>query len=144
MSPAPAAWVFQARPGPEPSAGEQVVRCVRQHRARIRPGDRVWFRRSGSRAAVHAVGRVLAAPRPDPDRPGGWCVDVVVDAVLDPPLLRAQSDADPLLAGVRALQGLMGTNLAQPPAADARLADLLSHDHERAARDHERETRDHE
>ena len=55
---------------------------------------------------------------------GDWHVDIELEARVDPPLLRAESDADPVLQGVSALTGLMGTNLALGVEANERLMEL--------------------
>ena len=43
---------------------------------------------------------------------------------VDPPLLRAESDTDPVLSATSALAGLMGTNLSLPAGADTRLEEV--------------------
>ena len=98
---------------------------VNQHRQDIQPGDRVWFRLTGPSAGVYAVGQVTSLPRPETSEFGDWQVDVAFDARIDPPLLRAESDADPVLSATPALGGLMGTNFSLPVEADTRLQEMI-------------------
>jgi hypothetical protein len=97
---------------------------VNQHRQDIQPGDRVWFRLTGPDAGIYAVGQVTSLPRPETNEFGDWQVDVTFDSRIDPPLLRAESDSDPVLSAASALAGLMGTNLALPAEADTRLEEV--------------------
>jgi hypothetical protein len=89
---------------------------VNQHRQDIQPGDRVWFRITGPHAGIYAVGRVTSLPRHETSDFGDWQVDVTFESRVTPPLLRAESDSDPVLPSASALSGLMGTNLALPLA----------------------------
>ena len=61
---------------------------------------------------------------PEANEFGDWQVDVTFESRIDPPLLRAESDADPALSATSALAGLMGTNLALPAEADTRLEEV--------------------
>jgi hypothetical protein len=97
---------------------------VNQHRQDIQPGDRVWFRLTGPDAGIYAVGQVTSVPRPEASEFGDWQVDVTFESRIDPPLLRAESDADPVLSSASALAGLMGTNLALPAETDIRLEEV--------------------
>jgi restriction endonuclease Mrr len=84
----------------------------------------VWFRLTGPDAGIYAVGQVTSLPRPETNEFGDWQVDVTFDSRIDPPLLRAESDSDPVLSAASALAGLMGTNLALPAEADTRLEEV--------------------
>ena len=123
------AWVFQSNPkrfdllqALRDGAAEDW--SVNQHRQDIQPGDRVWFRVTGPGAGIYAVGRVTSVPRPEANEFGDWRVDVTFESRVDPPLLRAESGADPVLSATSALAGLMGTNLSLPAEADARLEEM--------------------
>jgi predicted Mrr-cat superfamily restriction endonuclease len=123
------AWVFQANPKrydllASLEAGPEETWAVNQHRHAIQPGDRVWFRITGASAGLYAVGTVTSLPREESGEFGDWLVDVDIHSRIEPPLLRADSDADQALAAVSALRGLMGTNLALTSQADARLEEL--------------------
>src|SRR6266851_1091624 len=120
------AWVFQANPKrfdllEALASGSAQTWSVNQHRQDVQPGDRVWFRLSGAAAGVYAVGRVGSVPRQETNEFGDWQVDVTFTSRIDPPLLRAESDDDLVLARASALTGLMGTNLALSAESDARL-----------------------
>lgn len=100
--------------------------AVNQHRHAIQPGDRVWFRITGSAAGIYAVGTVSSLPREEVSEFGDWRLDVQIHSKVTPPLLRKESDADPLLSTISALRGLMGTNLALTADADAGLEELTA------------------
>jgi predicted Mrr-cat superfamily restriction endonuclease len=123
------AWVFQANPkrfdllqALQDSSTETW--SVNQHRQDIQPGDRVWFRVTGPDAGLYAIGQVTSVPRREANEFGDWQVDVTFESRIDPPLLRAESDADPVLSVTSALGGLMGTNLSLSAEADIRLEEL--------------------
>jgi predicted Mrr-cat superfamily restriction endonuclease len=123
------AWVFQANPKrfdllQALRDGGTETWAVNQRRRDIQPGDRVWFRLTGPSAGVYAVGQVTSLPRPEASEFGDWRVDVTFESRIDPPLLRAESDADPVLLATSALAGLMGTNLSLSTEADTRLEEL--------------------
>ena len=120
------AWVFQANPRrfdllQALDAGSAETWSINQHRQDIQPGDRVWFRITGPAAGIYAIGRVASLPRKESNEFGDWHADVTFESRVNPPLLRAESDADPILSAASALTGLMGTNLALSAEADARL-----------------------
>jgi hypothetical protein len=123
------AWVFQANPKrfdllqALQDRGTQTW-SVNQHRQDIQPGDRVWFRLTGPDAGIYAVGQVTSLPRQETNEFGDWQVDVAFESRIDPPLQRAESDADPVLSMIAALAGLMGTNLSLPAGADTRLEEV--------------------
>lgn len=124
------AWVFQANPtiydlAAEMERSPDVSWQATQHRAAIAPGDRVWVRVTGPSAGIYARARVIGAPR-FVEEESGWYVDLVYESKIEPPLLRTESDADPLLGSCTALRGLMGTNLALPLDVDLRLVELLA------------------
>ena len=123
------AWVFQANPKRFDlvralDAGGRETWSVNQHRHDIRPGDRVWFRVTGPKAGVYAIGQVASLPRAEVSEFGDWMVDITFESRITPPFLRTESDADPILAAASALAGLMGTNLSLSAEADARLEKL--------------------
>jgi predicted Mrr-cat superfamily restriction endonuclease len=123
------AWVFQANPKrfdllQALDADSAVTWSVNQHRQDIQPGDRVWFRITGSEAGIYAVGRVTSLPRKESNEFGDWQVDVTFEFRVNPPVLRAESDVDAILCATPALTGLMGTNLSLSAEADARLEEV--------------------
>lgn len=123
------AWVFQCDPKRHDllsalEQGPDETWAVNQHRSSIQPGDRVWFRVSGSAAGIYATGTVTSLPREEPGEFGDWRVDVDIHSKVAPPLLRAESDADPHLGAVSALRGLMGTNFALTADVDSYLEEI--------------------
>lgn len=123
------AWVFQANPRrfdllQALHDGGAEMWSVNQHCQDIQPGDRVWFRVTGPSAGLYAIGQVTSVPRPETNEFGDWQVDVTFESRIDPPLLRAESDTDPVLSATSALAGLMGTNLSLPAEADTRLEEV--------------------
>lgn len=123
------AWVFQVNPKrydllSSLDQGPAEDWAVNQHRQAIQPGDRVWFRITGSAAGIYAVGSITSVPREESNDFGDWHVDVNIHSRVVPPLLRDESDGDAVLGEVSALRGLMGTNLAITSVADARLEEL--------------------
>lgn len=123
------AWVFQANPKrfdllQALRDSSTVTWSVNQHRQDIQPGDRVWFRVTGPDAGIYAIGQVTSVPRQEATEFGDWQVDITFGSRIDPPLVRAESDADPVLSATPALAGLMGTNLYLPAEADTRLEEL--------------------
>lgn len=123
------AWVFQADPKRHDligslERGPEETWAVNQHRQAIQPGDRVWFRITGSTAGIYAVGTVTSLPREEPSEFGDWRLDVNIHSKVVPPLLRTETDSDDVLGGVSALRGLMGTNLALSADADERLEEV--------------------
>ena len=123
------AWVFQANPKrfdllQALDDGSAETWSVNQHRQDIQPGDRVWFRITGPAAGIYAIGRIVSLPRKESNEFGDWHADVTFESRVNPPLLRAESDVDPILSTASALTGLMGTNLALSAEADARLEEL--------------------
>jgi predicted Mrr-cat superfamily restriction endonuclease len=122
-------WVFQANPKrfdllQALEDGGTEMWSVNQHRQDIQPGDRVWFRLTGPAAGIYAVGQVASLPRLETNEFGDWQVDVKFESRIDPPLLRTESDADPVLSAASALAGQMGTNLSLPAETDTRLEEV--------------------
>lgn len=119
-------WVFQSNPTMYDLVKELQKRshdsnwAMNQHRARVTPGDRVFFWRSGPDAAVVAVGQVTSPvyDRGDESKFGRYAVDVAYEGLLEPPLMRAEIKADPILAGVKVFTRAQGTNfmLTEPQA----------------------------
>ena len=94
-------------------AGEPVARCVRAsyRTALVAPGDPVLLWVSGRDATwpagVHGSGRVLAAV--DDAGPGLPSVRVALRPV-DPPVLRTDLLAHPVMAGLEVLRMAAGSN----------------------------------
>ena len=96
------AWVFQSNPKrfdllQALDAGSAESWSINQHQQDIQPGDRVWFRITGPAAGVYAIGRVTSLPRKESNEFGDWRADVTFESRVNPPLSRAESNADPIL-----------------------------------------------
>lgn len=139
------AWIFQANPtiyAIDRALQElpAIEWTVRQHRADVHAGDRVYVWRSGSQAGVIAVGTVMNDPvesapaeaerayylRPEEFAATELRVDVQLDQVLDATLRRSELAVDPVLSlmTVIRMQG-RGTNFLVTPEQDATLQAML-------------------
>ena len=65
----------------------------------------MWFRVTGPDAGIYAIGQVTSVPRQAATEFGDWQVDVTFGSRIDPPLLRAESDADPVVGRRRRWPG---------------------------------------
>jgi predicted RNA-binding protein with PUA-like domain len=75
--------------------GETVWDGVRNAQAvnvikTMRPGDVVLIYHSGGESAIVGAAEVVSAPRPDPNEPKSWVVDVRYRAKLDRPVTLRQ------------------------------------------------------
>jgi hypothetical protein len=130
----PKAWMFQANPkrhdllaGIKAHASEAWA--MNKHRDHAAQGDRVHFFISGDQAGIYAVGRITStAYRAEKANEfGEWKVDIVYEALVEPPLLRnLDIAADPVLAGFAPFMGRMGTNFPIPPSVAAHLQLVLA------------------
>jgi len=130
----PKAWMFQANPKRHDllagiAAHATEPWAMNQHRDHAAQGDRVQFFLSGDQAGIYAVGQITStAYRAEKANEfGEWKVDIVYEALVDPPLLRNPDiAADPVLAAFAPFMGRMGTNFPIPPSVAARLAVVLA------------------
>ena len=126
-------WIFQCNPERFDLLGE-IARgekgdhwSVNQHRFEITKGDRILFRISGRNAGVYATGTVLSNPyrASKSDQFGKYKVDVRYDSLLDPPILRAETDDHRTLKNLMALRGREGTNFPVSPKEEAAIVRLM-------------------
>jgi HNH endonuclease/EVE domain len=94
-------------------------------------GDRVYFRRSITRAAlptsISAVGRLVSPVYKSNPPDQRYRVDLHYELRVDPTLTPADLSADPILGQKRALvPGIQGTKFALTPAEAARLDELVT------------------
>ena len=114
-------WMFQANPKRYDLMSRVVARfddnwSMNQHRDLVSVGDTIFFFISGQSAGVYVVGRVVG-PVFEADVPnefGKWKVEVEYEATVDPPLLRAELLADPILQGWAPFKGQLRTNFVVP------------------------------
>jgi hypothetical protein len=108
-------WIFQANPKMWSLVDflESETRgryAMNQHWKDIRPGDEIWFRNSGKEAGLYALGKALTLAEEVGNEFGDWTVEFEITDRIEPPLLRAATDTDPILGGVSALRGRRYTN----------------------------------
>jgi HJR/Mrr/RecB family endonuclease len=100
---------------------------MNQHRSKVSVGDRIYFRISGKHAGLYATGRVVGPvfETTTPNEFGKWKVSIEYEALIDPPLLKAETLADPLLAPWLPLSGQLATNFIVPDDLAARLDEVV-------------------
>jgi hypothetical protein len=109
-------WIFQANPKMWSLVDflESETRgryAMNQLRKDIRPGDEIWFRNSGKEAGLYALGKALTLAEQVGNEFGDWTVEFEITDRIEPPLLRAATDAHPILGGLSALRGRPYTNV---------------------------------
>ncbi len=138
------AWTFQANPNIydiDRAVRElnQIEWTVRQNRKRVHAGDRAYVWRSGPQAGVIATGRVATEPTDSPpDRAEDRFylqrddfskvearVKIVIEEVLDDPLLRTELREDPILKDLGILHFANATVHEVKPREEARVRELL-------------------
>jgi MoxR-like ATPase len=141
----PTAWIFQANPSlyDIDRALKQLPEIewtVRQHRKRVRAGDKAYIWRSGPLAGIVAEATVATDPAesgPDPAEDPYYIqreafskveprVTIKIDRVLDEPLLREVLRNDPVLKGLRILHFANATVHEVKPPEEQRLQELLA------------------
>jgi HJR/Mrr/RecB family endonuclease len=130
----PKAWMFQANPKRHDllagiATSSTDAWAMNQHRDHAAHGDRIHFFLSGDSAGIYAVGRITStAYRAEvANEFGEWKVDIIYEALVQPPLLRTvEIGADPILAGFGPFMGRMGTNFPIPTSVADRLEVVLA------------------
>lgn len=98
-----------------------------QHRGSLSAGDSIYFRVTGKSAGLYGLGEVLSSCyESDSDEFGSWKVDVRYKSLIDPPLLRPETDRVPQLKSFSALSGFMGTIRPVPPDIAQEIDQLLA------------------
>ena len=127
----PKYWIFQSNPkrydllrdlesgNPDPSWS------ANQHRSEMKKGDKIFFRISGSKKGIYAIGTIESAPYPEIDQFGEWNVKIKFDALIDPPLLRTETDQISSLKNFRPLKGAEATNFIVPTSIGMQLERLI-------------------
>jgi len=124
-------WVFQNNPDRYDLPLALKTRrddawSANQHRDSMSPGDRVFFWRSGPKAAIIAVGTITsrAYDRPESEF-GPHAVDVRYDSVVEPSLAREEISRDDQLRSVAVFTRAQGTNFALTTEQTQSLVNLL-------------------
>lgn len=127
-------WIFQSNPDkydlladlktgkPDPSWS------ANQHRDEMRIDDRILFRVSGRGKGIYATGTVKSIPYQKEDKYGKWKVKIQFDALIDPPLLRAESNKVVSLRNFGPLIGQEATNFIVPASVAKSIEKLISKD----------------
>lgn len=123
-------WIFQCNPKRFDLLADWETRpdakwSANQHRNEMRPDDIVYFRISGKHAGLYGVGTILTECYESPDDFGDWKVDVRYDRLIDPPLLKAETDSVQILKDFAPLSGREATNFRVPEDVAIELEVLL-------------------
>ncbi len=108
-------WIFQCNPERFDLLADWAITAeapwaANQHRDEMQPNDTVYFRISGSQAGLYGVGTILSECYESPNEFGDWKVDIRYDLLIEPPLLRGETDAFPILKDFAPLVGRQATN----------------------------------
>ncbi|MCG3771892.1 MAG: hypothetical protein JW384_03089 [Nitrosomonadaceae bacterium] len=112
-------WIFQCNPErfnllADWEATAEVTWAANQHREEMHPNDMVYFRISGPQAGLYGVGTILSECYESPDDFGDWKVDVRYDRLIDPPLLRSETNTILQLKEFAPLTGRQASNFPVP------------------------------
>lgn len=123
-------WIFQCNPKRFDLLADWETRpdakwSANQHRSEMQPEDIVYFRISGKGAGLYGVGTILTECYESPDDFGDWKVDVRYDRLIDPPLLKAETDSVQILKDFAPLSGREATNFRVPEDVAIELEVLL-------------------
>lgn len=123
-------WIFQCNPKRFDLLADWATRpdakwSANQHRNEMQPEDIVYFRISGKHAGLYGVGTILTECYESPDDFGDWKVDVRYDRLIDPPLLKAETDSVQILKDFAPLSGREATNFRVPEDVAIELEVLL-------------------
>jgi hypothetical protein len=110
------------------AAGETDTWRFDSRHEKARAGDVVLFREGQPSAGLYVVGTVETAPSQGPDSQTGkleWRAALKFEYVVDPPALRDELLADPVLAGFGPFRGYQGLNYFVPDGVVERLSEML-------------------
>ena len=124
-------WIFQSNPRrfdllANWQQGKVDSWAANQFRDKMQVGDHIYFRISGRNAGLYAAGTITSTCYESPNQFGDWKVDVRYDALINPPLLRTESDLNPLLREFRPLRGQEATNFLVPDNYASAIEQALS------------------
>ena len=112
-------WIFQCNPKrfdllADWATTAEAQWSANQHRNDMRIGDTVYFRISGPKAGLYGIGTILTECYESPDEFGSWKVDISYDRLIDPPILRSETDSVQILNEFAPLTGREATNFPVP------------------------------
>ena len=127
----PKYWIFQSNPTkydllddiktgkPDPDWS------ANQHREEMSVGDKIFFRISGNKKGLYATGTISSLPYRRSDIFGDWKVKVRFDGLVDPPLLRSETEKNATLRNFRPLVGVERTNFKVPLSIARKIEQLI-------------------
>lgn len=124
-------WIFQSNPKRFDLLAEWQEDKVEswsanQLRDQMQVDDHVYFRVSGQKAGLYAEGTIVSSCYESSNDFGLWKVDVRYDSLINPPLLRAETDINPVLKDYRPLRGQEATNFLVPNHISEEISRILS------------------
>lgn len=81
----------------------------------MKPGDRVLIYHSGGVSAIVGLAKVSGTPRPDPNDPRSWMVEMEFTALIDPPLSLSAIKASGLFNDWALVRQSRLSTMAAPP-----------------------------
>ena len=127
----PKYWIFQSNPqrydllGDLQSGSPDASWSANQHRDEMKIGDKIFFRISGSRKGIYATGSIESSPYRRTDQFGDWKVKIKFDGLIDPPILREETDKLSTLKNFRPLKGAEATNFKVPNTIGIQIEKLI-------------------
>jgi len=130
----PKYWIFQSNPTRYDLVADVKTGkpdgfwSANQFHDEMAVNDKIFFRLSGSKRGIYALGTIKSLPFPSKDEFGKWKVRVQFDGLIDPPLLRDETEKIRLLKNFRALRGAEGTNFKVPTSIGSAIEELIRRD----------------
>lgn len=123
-------WIFQANPSrydllADWSDGAEIQWAANQRRQEMQEGDSILFRLSGKKAGLYGIGTIISTCYEDQDEFGSWKVDVRYGQLIEPPILREETDKIAQQFNFKPLIGQEATNFLLPDNVNKALNDLI-------------------
>jgi putative restriction endonuclease len=124
-------WIFQSNPNRFDLLANWKDRKIdswaaNQFRNEMKVDDLVYFRVSGRKAGLYAMGTIMSPCYESENEFGNWKVKVRYDTLINPPLLRSETDLHPMLKDYRPLRGQEATNFLVPTNTAEAISQFLS------------------
>lgn len=130
----PKYWIFQSNPTQYNLLEDLKTGhpdgswSANQNRTEMAVGDKIFFRISGTKKGIYATGTIRSLPFKKSDIFGDWKVKVQFDGLIDPPLLRTETEKIGKLKNFRPLVGAEGTNFKVPASISEVIEKLIKRD----------------
>jgi len=127
----PKYWIFQSNPSRYDLLEDLKTGTpdgswsANQHRNEMAVDDKIFFRISGAKKGIYALGTIKSLPYKSKDEFGDWKVRVQFDGLIDPPLLRTETEKSKLLKNFRPLKGAEATNFKVPTSIGDAIEKLI-------------------